>query len=50
MIDSIEINRESFYKLIKRQSNEWNLIDSKIIEEESNAKKIKPKKEKKWQN
>ena len=42
-----ELKHESFYKLMRRQNVEWDLIDAGILEEESDSKPIKPIKEKK---
>ncbi len=42
------MNKEVFYNQIRRQSKQWELIDKKLVEEETEVKpyKSKPKKEK----
>ena len=46
MEDILKIGRENFYKVMSRQNIHWDIIDAGLAFEVSDAKPIKPKKEK----
>lgn len=47
MENILDIARINFISVMKRQNIQWELIDSGLVEEETDAKPIKPKRIKK---
>ena len=47
MKDILEIARVNFLSIMQRQNTQWSLIDAGLVEEETDAKPIKAKREKK---